>query len=465
MPRPTCPFHGLGRESPIPLQVAETSYGALHLSATPKNHSANSLRLQLKFAAHAYENYLLRQAHLETKASILDQLPIGVARMDPRGTILNANEQFIKYFKLPADFRGTSAKEIAATVLGGEAEEKLKAFLKNDEQHLSKLFYIHSEQCDEHVLYASLHKGGALGEHILALVEDISDVSSLEVQSIKQLGFLNALVESMRDIVLTVDEAGNITYASPNAPSSLTGQNLFSTAVPASKSIPLPNADRLDEMTGPYEVLLETEGKYIPLELIFSPLRETRGNKQYLVVGRDLTTIRRLEEELRRKAVYDGLTGLLNHSQFQTVLERELKRTARSGKSLGLLFMDLDGFKNINDTKGHLAGDAVLRKVGRILLSACRKDSMDYPCRYGGDEFAIIYTEVDHAFLESAFSRLQKGFQQMFENGLGFSAGLAIAGPEEKSAELLRRTDKATYRAKSMGGMRFAWAEAPPTKV
>lgn len=443
------------------LRATGTQYGALLVAAKPKGYSADSLHLQLKFAAHAYENYLLRQANLETKASTLDHLPIGVARLDPSGNLLGANDQFFSYFPFPHGGEAHQTFETIREILGEEAGHRLQAFLDNDEKSTSKLFFISSPDGQEHLLYSSLHRQEDGSGDVLILGEDITEISAVEVQSLKQLGFLNALVGSMRDIVLTVDTAGLVTYASPNAPQSLVGQNLFAIAVSTSETTPLPGADRLEEMSGPYEVQLPLSDRQTPLELVFSPLLQKGQTPQFLVVGRDLTVIRRLEDELRRKAIYDGLTGLLNHSQFQTVLDRELGRARRTNTSVGLIFMDLDGFKQINDTKGHMVGDNVLRKVGRILRKACRKGSMDYPCRYGGDEFAIIYTQVDENFLETAYRRLAVGFKKEFGDDIGFSAGLALAASSEQSAELLRRTDRATYKAKSRGGRQFAWADPP----
>ncbi|MFW5490608.1 MAG: HDOD domain-containing protein [Desulfovibrio sp.] len=448
----------------ILIQASGETYGKLNIISKPENYSPSGLCLQLKFVAHALENYLLRRAQLETKASTLDQLPIGVARLDPQGKIQDANAQYIKYFRLPPNYKGTSLELAVSRVTEENSPGTLRSFLAGNQKNVSRIFCIKDKEGADQLLYASLHRSDGSSDTILSLTEDLSDVSSLEVQSIKQLGFLNALVSSMRDIVLTLDETGRITYASPNAPQILLGKNLFDVARSTSKAAPLPGKGHLAEMSGPYEVKIDLPDKQIPLELIFSPMQAKDQKSNYLMVGRDLTTIRRLEEELRRKAVYDGLTGLLNHSQFQTLLERELRRAERTGKRVGLIFLDLDGFKAINDTQGHLAGDAVLRKVGRILRGACRKGSMDFPCRYGGDEFAVIYTEVDEHLLETAFARIRKGFEAELSGKVGFSAGLALAEIGETTTDLLHRTDKATYRAKEAEGTQFRWADCQDRK-
>jgi diguanylate cyclase (GGDEF)-like protein len=178
----------------------------------------------------------------------------------------------------------------------------------------------------------------------------------------------------------------------------------------------------------------------------------------YLVVGRDLTDIRRLEEKLRRQAVRDGLTGLFNHYQFHSLLEREAQRFGRTGRPLGLLFFDLDGFKAINDTHGHQAGDDVLKGVAQILRHTVRRGT-DYPCRYGGDEFAVIVTETSEEGMRTLAQRIHEAVNTRFKGAVGLSMGAALLGEDERPADLLRRADQGTYAAKAVGGNRIHWME------
>jgi len=125
---------------------------------------------------------------------------------------------------------------------------------------------------------------------------------------------------------------------------------------------------------------------------------------------------------------------------------------------MGLLFFDLDNFKVINDTKGHQAGDDVLRTVARILKAGLRK-GMDYPCRYGGDEFAVIITEIDMENLRYLCSRLNDSMEGYFKGDVGLSSGVAMLRPGESPAQLLQRADKASYGAKVQGGHRILWSD------
>jgi diguanylate cyclase (GGDEF)-like protein len=118
-------------------------------------------------------------------------------------------------------------------------------------------------------------------------------------------------------------------------------------------------------------------------------------------IGRILDT----NKELRQLAFRDELTGLYNHRFFQKEIEQELERSKRYGHALALVFFDIDYFKEINDTYGHLAGDVVLRTVAKQVRTAMR--SCDIVVRYGGDEFAIIMPETSHSGLEIFAERLR----------------------------------------------------------
>ncbi|MEP7112846.1 MAG: sensor domain-containing diguanylate cyclase [Ilumatobacteraceae bacterium] len=106
-------------------------------------------------------------------------------------------------------------------------------------------------------------------------------------------------------------------------------------------------------------------------------------------VSRDVTELRQLQSELSALALRDSLTGLANRRLFDELLEANLARTQRSGQPLAIAFLDLDGFKNVNDTYGHSAGDIVLRETARRLLTTVR--GADTVARVGGDEFTVIY--------------------------------------------------------------------------
>jgi diguanylate cyclase (GGDEF)-like protein len=159
--------------------------------------------------------------------------------------------------------------------------------------------------------------------------------------------------------------------------------------------------------------------------------------------------------ELARATSIDPLTGLTNRREFQNRLEEELERARRHSLDLALLMIDLDGFKTINDTKGHIAGDAALQAAAKVLQRSVRK--FDVCARYGGDEFAIITPgstapqAVQHA--ERIRRRIGHFQGTRGEEGpaLTASIGVAVVTPGMSSTQLISLADRALYRAKAEG--------------
>ncbi|MEM1414953.1 MAG: diguanylate cyclase [Myxococcota bacterium] len=163
---------------------------------------------------------------------------------------------------------------------------------------------------------------------------------------------------------------------------------------------------------------------------------------------------RRSERKLADRAHYDPLTGLANRSLFGDLLGRSLREARRHEERVGLLYLDLDGFKAVNDTQGHAAGDAVLRHVARRLEAAVRVD--DSVARLGGDEFAIILHDVhDERAAASLRERVRESLATPAKLPAGpyvvrASIGLALSVASDTSEELIRRADGAMYRVKSL---------------
>lgn len=187
-------------------------------------------------------------------------------------------------------------------------------------------------------------------------------------------------------------------------------------------------------------------------------IRDAAGRPTRLMgVLQDVTERRSLEADLLRLATQDELTRLSNRRHFLEQARREVERSRRYGSSLSLLMVDADHFKQVNDTHGHAAGDAVLRalaETGRKLLRDA--DSMG---RLGGEEFALLLPETDLAQAVVVAERLRKAVGEMRvalpgggEAQLTVSVGVAALGPgAENLDELMRRADAALYAAKDKG--------------
>jgi diguanylate cyclase (GGDEF)-like protein len=174
-----------------------------------------------------------------------------------------------------------------------------------------------------------------------------------------------------------------------------------------------------------------------------------------------------LHETVQRQAVTDELTGLFNHRHFQEVMSMEVERARRFKLSLGLIMLDLDNFKSINDTYGHLQGDLVLREVARILRETCRE--IDDPARYGGEEMAVALPETDLEGAVQFAERLRLRIEELEVpildgdgdgNGDGpaklrvtasFGAAALPESSDPDKDALVAAADAALYRAKRMG--------------
>jgi diguanylate cyclase (GGDEF)-like protein len=160
-----------------------------------------------------------------------------------------------------------------------------------------------------------------------------------------------------------------------------------------------------------------------------------------------------LFKETEKMAMIDALTGLFNRRYFDLSLKKELKRANRYDKIFSLLLLDIDNFKNINDSKGHPFGDIVLRKLGAYLKQNCREE--DILCRYGGEEFIFILPETtgDSALLLA--ERLRDTIKKkpfFMKNKIFFSGGISCYPYDGTSAvKLIKNADKALYAAKFSG--------------
>jgi diguanylate cyclase (GGDEF)-like protein len=177
----------------------------------------------------------------------------------------------------------------------------------------------------------------------------------------------------------------------------------------------------------------------------------------WLATHEDITERRRAEAEIVHLARHDGLTGLANRAEFNARLEEASKRLKRNGGAVTVMMLDLDKFKAVNDTRGHLAGDQLLVEVGRRLQSEIRET--DVLARLGGDEFAIIQEGVpdQRAGATALALRIISAITRPFDlNGhearVGISIGLALAPAHgNESEQLMKCADLALYDAKANG--------------
>ena len=200
--------------------------------------------------------------------------------------------------------------------------------------------------------------------------------------------------------------------------------------------------------------------------LVSVTLRVDENGKRvgYQGILRDITDRKRAQAEriraleMEQLAITDPLTGIYNRRFFDEVAEKELERTRRSGSSLSLIMFDIDNFKKVNDTFGHLLGDEVLKNLADICKENIR--SMDFFTRFGGEEFLVLMPDTGQESAQETAERLRsvvagKPMATMDGNDIFITISLGIATFEDKQSvdmnTLLDRADKAMYRSKEAG--------------
>jgi diguanylate cyclase (GGDEF)-like protein len=200
-------------------------------------------------------------------------------------------------------------------------------------------------------------------------------------------------------------------------------------------------------------------GEWRNLEAHVTDLRDDRRIRGVVLNARDITERVRLEDELTRQAFQDGLTGLANRALFRDRLDQTLARSERSMEVFAVLLVDLDGFKQVNDSLGHGAGDQLLQQVAGRFAEVTRPS--DTLARLGGDEFALLIDDTTEEFAVGIAKRLLERLAEPTsiagrELSIGASIGIVVhdGGPGD-SEDLVRHADLAMYAAKEAGRGRY----------
>ena len=199
------------------------------------------------------------------------------------------------------------------------------------------------------------------------------------------------------------------------------------------------------------------EGKSFPIELEINTVKSgDEGQTHYLAIFADISERKLMEQDLRNSAHYDNMTGLVNRSFFQELLSKAIARGSRRGILMAILFIDLNKFKQVNDTLGHKFGDALLREVSNRLLEIVRKS--DVVARLAGDEFVVLLEDVHSVRdVEGIAKKVVEMLDTPFElHGKtvysGCSVGISLFPENGSDIEmLLQYADVAMYSAKALG--------------
>jgi diguanylate cyclase (GGDEF)-like protein/PAS domain S-box-containing protein len=309
--------------------------------------------------------------------------------------------------------------------------------------------------------FDALMAQGSMAVGRIGLTDEVSRRSSED--------YFRTLIQSASDVIFIVDEDGQIRYASPSAAAvfgwpELVGTPLTGLIVGADHGVlrdllarTMAGHGRRD---GTDLSAVRSDDRLVLVECGCRDLRADPTVRGLVLTIRDVTERRQLEDDLTHQAFHDGLTGLANRVLFQNRLEHAAVHAENDGSTIGVLFIDLDDFKEVNDTLGHAVGDQLLIAVGQRIADVI--GPLNTAARTGGDEFAVL---VEHAHgpagADEVAARIVAALATPIEvsDGAGgthvvsgaASVGVATSAEAVGTTELQRQADLAMYVAKGEG--------------
>ncbi len=313
-----------------------------------------------------------------------------------------------------------------------------------------------------------------IGSHIILLaMEDVTGRKQLEEERDR----LSMIVESSNDAIFTVSPDDIITSWNAGAENIFGYSDADIIGCPVFNLIP---AEFHHERSHIWQTILSGEqlkyyqtshrnkdGKQIYVSISTSPLLNAEGKLTgNSVIACDVTERRTLEETVKHQAHHDTLTDLPNRMLFMEILKLELAQARRNGKRLALLFLDLNGFKLVNDTNGHNCGDRLLQEVARRLRTGIRES--DTVARLGGDEFTVLMPNIGpNDEVNIVLNKVVELFEAPFmlaDVVINCSTSIGVCVfPEDGdcSEKLMKNADIAMYAAKCSAGNSYRYYNAP----
>ena len=400
------------------------------------------------------------KAHLENIQASLD---IGLLVVDRRLRVLKYSERCVRILgMLPTDV-GHSLNKLESHVLIPELSDNIKSVIQSTKSYSAQFQHNYVD----YLMRINPYRF-ADGE-INGAVITFTDITLLK-KAEEELKLRNLAIESAADGIVISDATlpdQPVIYVSP-AFTLLTGYDETEAIGTNCRFLQGPETDRQTisairtsiNQKQPFlgELInYRKDGSHFWNQLSIKPLTDNTGRVRYWVgVLTDITDRKRREAVFHRQANYDPLTGLPNRNLLHTRLNRQLEKSHMNGDSLYIMFIDLDGFKEINDTLGHNIGDDLLIQAASRLQKCVREN--DTVARFGGDEFVLILPEIQSLDIviriaNNILHQLRVPFRLVSgTHQLSASIGIAAYPEDAKSAEtLIQHADTAMYRVKNNG--------------
>ena len=432
--------------------------------------------------------------------SVFDLAPVGIGLTDASsGEIVDVNRAFLELVGYSREeVIGRSTVELGLWPDAGLRERMKRELAEPGDAIRDKQVQFRSRGgAIRHVLLSARRLELDGDEYYLWTNHNITSLVEAKLESLGAHDRLERIVETMAEPLTIVDTDGRIVFANAAA------EELFqlSRSEVEERTYRSTDWEITDEEGGPYPTeklpvsrVLQSEapvrnvtfaiqrgdGERRVLSVNAAPLREEEGEITAVVTTmRDVTEQRRLEKALRHEALHDPLTDLPNRELFTSRISQAKARARRSGEGFGVVVLDLDRFKVVNDSLGHTAGDRVLVEVAERLRSVLREQ--DTVARIGGDEFGMLLLGVEgRSGIRRVLGRVRDEFRASFTVGdeefrLATSTGAHFFRPEEAddgdgsadAAELIRYADIAMFHAKDTGddGVAFFTPESGEARM
>lgn len=419
----------------------------------------------------------LERAIIQTK-SIVRDLRDGVVTFSAEGILTSFNPGAEKLFGM----RASQALGHSVGILIHASDDSYSKLSQPnggrvviDELLLGRKKEIIGQRADRSPFYMELtvSKGvGRYGDQYTGLIRDVTDRRRVEEQLYQEKEQAQVTLESIVDGVITTDAGGRVKYLNHAAEHLLGWQDEEARGLRLQEVYHLSDevtGERIDNIAGhvltegkvisesaTYQVTSK-DGRVYAIHHTISPIT----NRQHDIIGavlvfHDITHSREMQRQLSHQAMHDGLTGLMNRTAFESRVAEALQNAKLGLNSHILCYLDLDQFKLVNDTCGHIAGDELLRQIATLLSDHMRES--DIVARLGGDEFGVLLyncpidkgVEIAEKIREAIRSFRFPWNERQF--AIGVSIGMvAIAADTESLTQLLSLADAACYAAKDKG--------------
>ena len=409
------------------------------------------------------------EQHLHFTRAILDAIPNPVYFKDREGRFREYNRAWDELFGAAGEATGKTVHDLFEPWIAAEYEERDRALFERPASTTFELRMPAPDGETRQLLHNKVSFVDQQGEvaGLIGVITDVTRYKETERALEASEARFRVLTESSLDLISVVDEKGVLQYQSPALrqllgyePSETLGKNVLDLVHRDDQENARAAIARIVQarhLTEPVELRLQhRNGMWRTFEALGTNCLGNPHIRGVVFNSRDITDRKVIQQRIQHLAYHDNLTGLPNRSLLQDRLAHSIARAERGNKRVGVLFIDLDNFKNINDTLGHDVGDELLRQVTRRLSECVRLE--DTIARQGGDEFIVLLDSLEDGRGASVVAqKILNALRRAFvlggtEQHVSASVGIALYPEDGRDPQtLLKSADTAMFHGKGLG--------------